>query len=64
LRQGLLPELARLPASAIPRPWSATPLERVEAGVELGKTSPETGRERTLEAGREGPRQRARMPSL
>ena len=32
------PELARLPASAIHQPWSATPLELAGAGIELGKT--------------------------
>jgi deoxyribodipyrimidine photo-lyase len=51
-----VPELARLPGSAIHRPWSATPLELAGAGVEFGKTYPRpvidhrSGRERALEA--------------
>jgi deoxyribodipyrimidine photo-lyase len=51
-----VPEIARLPASLIHQPWSATPLELVGAGVELGKTYPEpiidhrAGRERALAA--------------
>lgn len=50
-----VPELARLPASVIHRPWSA-PLELAGAGVALGKTYPEPivdhkmGRERALKA--------------
>jgi deoxyribodipyrimidine photo-lyase len=51
-----VPELARLPASLVHRPWSATPLELKDAGVELGKTYPDPiidhkkGRERALKA--------------
>jgi deoxyribodipyrimidine photo-lyase len=51
-----VPELARLPAGVIHRPWSAAPLELKAAGVELGKSYPEpiidhhTGRERALQA--------------
>jgi deoxyribodipyrimidine photo-lyase len=50
------PELARLPASAIHQPWSATPLEFASAGVQFGKTYPHPivdhrrGRERALKA--------------
>jgi deoxyribodipyrimidine photo-lyase len=35
-----VPELARLPAAAIHRPWEAGPLELAAAGVSLGKTYP------------------------
>jgi deoxyribodipyrimidine photo-lyase len=51
-----VPELARLPASVIHRPWIATPLELAAAGVELAKTYPapivdhRAGRERALAA--------------
>ena len=53
-----VPELARLPASVIHRPWEATPLERETAGVALGDTYPapivdhREGRERALAAWR------------
>jgi deoxyribodipyrimidine photo-lyase len=36
-----VPELDRLPAPLIHRPWTATPLELGSAGVELGRTYPE-----------------------
>jgi deoxyribodipyrimidine photo-lyase len=36
-----VPELARLPAPLIHRPWSATPLELASAQVELGVTYPQ-----------------------
>jgi deoxyribodipyrimidine photo-lyase len=48
--------LVQLPASVIHRPWSATPLELADAGVELGSTYPEPiidhsrGRGRALKA--------------
>jgi deoxyribodipyrimidine photo-lyase len=51
-----VPELSRLPASVIHRPWSATPLELRVAGVELGENYPapivdhKAGRERALAA--------------
>jgi hypothetical protein len=51
-----LPELARLPAGLIRRPWSTTPLELAAAGVALRKTYPEPiidhseGREHALNA--------------
>ena len=51
-----VPELARLPAGLIHRPWHATPLELRGAGVTLGETYPEpiidhrAGRERALAA--------------
>jgi deoxyribodipyrimidine photo-lyase len=51
-----VPELARLPASVIHRPWAATPLELRAAGVALDETYPapiighKTGRERALAA--------------
>jgi deoxyribodipyrimidine photo-lyase len=51
-----VPEIARLPASLIQRPWSATPLELQGAEVELGRTYPKpivdhkAGRERALKA--------------
>ena len=51
-----VPELARLPASLIHRPWSATPLQLRDAGVELGHNYPapvvdhKAGRERALSA--------------
>jgi deoxyribodipyrimidine photo-lyase len=51
-----VPELERLPASAIHQPWRASPLELRAAGVELGNTYPEpiidhrAGRQRALDA--------------
>jgi deoxyribodipyrimidine photo-lyase len=36
-----VPELARLPAPLIHRPWTATPLELASADVELGRIYPE-----------------------
>jgi deoxyribodipyrimidine photo-lyase len=51
-----VPELRRLPASAIHQPWRAPPLELTSAGVELGRTYPlpiidhKAGRERALKA--------------
>jgi deoxyribodipyrimidine photo-lyase len=36
-----VPELARLPAPLIHRPWTATPLELASSGVKLGHTYPE-----------------------
>jgi deoxyribodipyrimidine photo-lyase len=51
-----LPEIARLPASLIHRPWSASPLELKAAEVELGVSYPrpivdhKAGRERALRA--------------
>jgi deoxyribodipyrimidine photo-lyase len=51
-----VPELARLPAPFIHRPWSVSPLELKSAGVELGSTYPapivdhKAGRERALAA--------------
>lgn len=51
-----IPELARLPAAFIHRPWEAPPLVLAAAGVELGKTYPEpivdhaTARRRALDA--------------
>ena len=51
-----LPELARLPASLIHQPWTATPLELEAAGVHLGVNYPQPivdhrlGRERALAA--------------
>ena len=50
-----LPQLAQLPDAAIHAPWTARELERVGAGVELGKTYPQPivdhalARERTLQ---------------
>jgi deoxyribodipyrimidine photo-lyase len=35
-----VPELARLPASVIHKPWTATPLELKAAGIDLGTTYP------------------------
>jgi deoxyribodipyrimidine photo-lyase len=35
-----VPELARLPAAIIHRPWEAGPLELAAAGVRLGETYP------------------------
>jgi deoxyribodipyrimidine photo-lyase len=35
-----VPELARLPAPAIHRPWTATPAELAAAGIRLGKAYP------------------------
>ena len=51
-----VPELARLPAALVHKPWSATPIELEAAQVELGKSYPEPiidhkkGRERALNA--------------
>lgn len=51
-----VPELARLPAGLIHRPWSATPLQLRDAGVGLGHNYPEpvvdhkAARERALAA--------------
>lgn len=51
-----IPELARLPDAHIHQPWSATPLDLVAAGVELGRDYPrpiidhKIGRERALAA--------------
>ena len=50
------PELARLPANLIHKPWTATPLELKAAGIELGKNYPQpildhkVGREPALAA--------------
>ena len=49
-----LPQLAALPDAALHSPWDATPMERMAAGVELGKNYPQPivrhdeARERTL----------------
>jgi deoxyribodipyrimidine photo-lyase len=54
-----VPELARLPASVIHKPWTASEEVLTKAGVELGKTYPEpivdhkAGRDRALTAWRE-----------
>lgn len=51
-----VPELAKLPAPLIHKPWEATPLELASAGVTLGETYPEPivehkmARERALAA--------------
>jgi deoxyribodipyrimidine photo-lyase len=51
-----VPELARLPAALIHKPWSATPIESEAAQVKLGRSYPEPiidqkkGRERALQA--------------
>ncbi|MBC7435478.1 MAG: deoxyribodipyrimidine photo-lyase [Bdellovibrionales bacterium] len=50
-----LPQLAGLPDAALHAPWLADPIERLSAGVQLGKTYPERivkhdeAREKTLE---------------
>jgi deoxyribodipyrimidine photo-lyase len=50
-----LPQLAGLPDAAIHAPWKASPMERLAAGVTLGKDYPEPivmhdeAREKTLE---------------
>jgi len=49
-----LPQLAKMPDGALHAPWTASPIERVAAGVELGKDYPhpivrhDEARERTL----------------
>jgi deoxyribodipyrimidine photolyase len=40
-----LPQLAGLPDAAIHAPWKASPMERLAAGVTLGKDYPATGRD-------------------
>ena len=35
-----VPELSRLPADVIHKPWTAKPIELAEAGIELGQTYP------------------------
>lgn len=35
-----LPELSKLPSSAIHKPWTATPLDLAAAGIKLGETYP------------------------
>ena len=51
-----VPELGRLPAPLIHRPWTATPLELKSASIDLGRTYPapiidhKAGRQRALAA--------------
>lgn len=51
-----VPELAKMPEKFLYKPWEATPMELLDAGVTLGKTYPwpivdhKAGRERALDA--------------